>query len=136
VKTRLVHAWDDGFDFLGYHFSRGRRWPRAKSLGKLKDAVRAKTRRTVGKGLPMVIASLNPTLRGWFEYFQHSHRPTFRMVDGWVRRRLRSILRVQQKSGGIASVRGADQTRWPNAFFAKHGLFSLQRAYDAVSQSS
>ena len=136
VKTRLVHAWDDGFDFLGYHFSRGRRWPRAKSLGKLKDAVRAKTRRTVGRGLPMVIASLNPTLRGWFEYFQHSHHPTFRMVDGWVRRRLRSILRVQQKSGGIASVRGADQTRWPNAFFAKHGLFSLQGAYDAVSQSS
>src|SRR5271157_106999 len=85
VKTRLVHAWDDGFDFLGYHFSRGPTgpavgrpegrfcWPRAKSLGKLKDAVRAKTRRTVGKGLPMVIASLNPTLRGWFEYFQHSH---------------------------------------------------------------
>ena len=24
VKTRLVHAWDDGFDFLGYHFERGR----------------------------------------------------------------------------------------------------------------
>lgn len=84
----------------------------------------------------MVIANLNPTLRGWFEYFQHSHHPTFRMVDGWVRRRPRSIPRVQQRSGGIASVRGADQTRWPKAFFAKHGLFSLQAAYDAVSQSS
>jgi len=136
VKTRLVHAWDDGFDFLGYHFSRGRRWPRTKSLAKLKDAVRAKTRRTVGCGLPKVIADINPILRGWFGYFQHSYRPTFRMVDGWVRRRLRSILRQQRGMGGIATVRGADQTRWPNAFFAKHGLFSLQGAYDAVSQSS
>jgi RNA-directed DNA polymerase len=58
------------------------------------------------------------------------------MIDGWVRRRLRSILRQQQRSGGIASVRGADQTRWPNAFFAEHGLFSLQDAHDAVRQSS
>jgi RNA-directed DNA polymerase len=136
VKTRLVHAWDDGFDFLGYHFERGRRWPRDKSLTKLKDAIRAKTRRTVGHGLPKVIADINPTLRGWYGYFQHSYRPTFRKVDGWVRRRLRSILRQQQRPGGIASTHGADQVRWPNAFFAKHGLFSLQGAYDAVSQSS
>ena len=132
VKTRLVHAWDDGFDFLGYHFERGRHWPRKKSLAKLRDAIRAKTRRTVGRGLSRVIADINPTLRGWYGYFQHSYRPTFRMVDGWVRRRLRSILRQQRGTGGIASTHGADQTRWPNAFFAKHGLFSLQDACDAV----
>src|SRR5208282_1533630 len=136
VKTRLVHAWDDGFDFLGYHFERGRHWPRQKSLEKLKDAIRAKTKRTVGHALSKVIADINPMLNGWYGYFQHSYRPTFRMVDGWVRRRLRSILRQQQGPGGIASTHGADQVRWPNAFFAKHGLFSLQRAYDAVSQSS
>ena len=100
VKTRLVHAWNDGFDFLGYHFERGRRWPREKSMGKLKDAIRAKTRRTVGQALPRVIADLNLTLRGWYDYFQHSYRPTFRMVDGWVRRRLRSILRRRQRSKG------------------------------------
>jgi hypothetical protein len=35
------------------------------------------------------------------------------------------LLRKQQKPRGIAKVRGADQTRWPNAFFAGHGLFSL-----------
>jgi RNA-directed DNA polymerase len=136
AKTRLVHAWDDGFDFLGYHFERGRHWPREKSLMKLKDAIRAKTRRMVGHGLPRVIADINPTLCGWYGYFQHSYRPTFRKVDGWVRRRLRSILRQQQRTGGIASTHGADQVRWPNAYFAKHGLFSLQGAYDAVSQSS
>jgi RNA-directed DNA polymerase len=136
VKTRLVHAWDDGFDFLGYHFERSRRWPRKKSQEKFRDAIRAKTGRTVGHGLSRVIANINPILRGWFNYFRHSHRRTFRIVDGWVRRRLRGILRRQQKLEGIAKTHGADQVRWPNAFFAKHGLFSLQGARDAVSQSS
>jgi RNA-directed DNA polymerase len=136
VKTRLVNARSDGFDFLGYHFERDRRWPRKKSLEKVRDAIRAKTRRNVGKGLPMVIADLNPVLKGWFGYFRHSHRPTFRIVDGWVRRRLRSILRRQQKKEGISKTHGADHVRWPNAFFTKLGLFSLQGARDAVSQSS
>ena len=132
VKTKLVHAWDDGFDFLGYHFERDRVWPRKKSMDKLKDTIRAKTKRTVGRGLTWVIADVNPTLRGWYGYFQHSHHPTFRMIDGWVRRRLRSILRKQSGVGGIASNHGADHTRWPNVFFTEHGLFSLQNAHEAV----
>jgi RNA-directed DNA polymerase len=136
VKTKLVDARTEGFDFLGCHFERGRRWPRRKSLDKLKDAIRAKTGRNVGKGLPMVVADLNPALRGWFGYFKHSHRPTFRIVDGWVRRRPRSILRRQQRLEGIAKTHGAGHVRRPNAFFTKLGLFSLQGARDAVSQSS
>jgi RNA-directed DNA polymerase len=135
AKTRLVDARTDGFDFLGYHFEAGQRWPREKSLVKFKDAVRAKTKRTTGRGLAVVIADLNPTLRGWFEYFKHSRRRTFGTLDGWIRRRLRSLLRKQQRLRGIAKVRGADQTRWPNAFFADHGLFSLQEAHDTVRQS-
>lgn len=131
-KTKRVHAWDEGFDFLGYRFERGRRRPRKKSLEKLKDTIRAKTRRTVGRGLTRVIADVNPTLKGWYGYFRHSYHPAFRIVDGWVRRRLRSILRQQNGMKGIASHHGADHTRWPNAFFAKHGLFSLQEARDAV----
>ncbi len=135
-KTRLVDARTEGFDFLGYTFRAGRRWPREKSLTKLKDAVRAKTRRTVGRSLAMVIASLNPTLRGWFEYFKHSHRWTFGTLDGWIRRRLRSLLRKQQRRQEIAGTHGADQARWPNAFFDDHKLFSLRRAYDVARQSS
>jgi RNA-directed DNA polymerase len=135
VKTRLADARTDGFEFLGYRFEAGQRWPRAKSLAKFKDTIRAKTKRTTGRSLPMVIASLNPTLRGWFGYFQHSRARTFGTLDGWMRRRLRSLLRKQQKLKGIADTRGADQTRWPNRFFADHGLFSLQVAYDAVRQS-
>jgi RNA-directed DNA polymerase len=135
-KTRLVDARIEGFDFLGYRFQAGQRWPREKSLTKFKDTVRAKTRRTVGRSLASVITDLNPTLRVWFEYFKHSRRWTFGTLDGWIRRRLRSILRKQQKRQGVARANGADQTRWPNAFFDGHGLFSLQRAYEAARQSS
>jgi RNA-directed DNA polymerase len=134
TKTRLVKAQDAGFDFLGYHFAAGRRWPRQKSLKKLKDAIRAKTRRTSGHSLPMIIADLNQTLRGWFEYFKHSARTTFPPLDGWIRRRLRNILRKRSHREGIS--RGYDNIRWPNAFFAEHGLFSLHQAHVLVRQPS
>jgi RNA-directed DNA polymerase len=135
-KTRVADVRTDGFDFLGYRFQAAQRWPRKKSLTRFKDTIRANTARTAGRSLTMVIADLNPALRGWFDYFKHSHRWTFGMLDGWIRRRLRSILRKQQKRQGIARANGADQTRWPNAFFDGHGLFSLQRAYEAARQSS
>jgi RNA-directed DNA polymerase len=134
TKTRLVNAQETGFDFLGYHFAGGRRRPRQTSLAKLKAAVRAQTPRTSGHSLPMIIADLNRTLRGWFEYFKHSHCTTFPPLDGWIRRRLRSILRKRSHRKGIS--RGYDHIRWPNAFFAEHGLFSLHRAHVLVRQSS
>ena len=112
------------------------RAPRKKSLVKFKDMIRAKTGGNTGRSLAMVIAALNPTLRGWFAYFKHSHRGTFRMLDGWLRRRLRSLLRKQQRRRGIAGTHGADHARWPNAFFDDHALFSLRRAYDVARQSS
>ena len=59
-----MDARTDGFDFLGYRFAAGQRWPRAKSLAKFKDTIRATTKRTTGRGVAMVIDDLNPTLRG------------------------------------------------------------------------
>jgi RNA-directed DNA polymerase len=135
VKTRLVDARTEGFDFLGYHFEAGQKWPRKKSLERFKDTVRAKTKRTAGRSLAMVISGLNPTLRGWFEYFKHSRRRTFGPLDAWIRRRLRSLLRQHIGLRGIAKVRGEDQVRWTNAFFADHGLFSLQEAHATVCRS-
>jgi RNA-directed DNA polymerase len=135
VKTRLVDARTAGFEFLGYHFVAGRRVPRESSLTRLKDTVRAKTRRTRGDSLAMVITDLNRTLRGWFEYFKHSHRCGLARIDGWIRRRLRSLLRKQQGRRGIARTCGADQSRWPNAFFESHELFNLQAAHAIARRS-
>ena len=134
-KTRLVDARSKGFDFLGYRFNAGRRWPRSKSLRKLKDTIRATTKRTSGHSLPQIVADVNRTLGGWFEYFKHSHRWIFRILDSWIRRRLRSLLRKRLGRRGIARVHGDDHRRWPNAFFAEHGLFSLQEAHALARQS-
>jgi RNA-directed DNA polymerase len=133
-KTRVVDATQrGGFDFLGYHFEEGRRWPRAKSLTKLKDRLRAKTRRTNGQALAVIIADVNRTLRGWFVYFQHSRRSTFVTLDGWLRMRLRSMLR--RRSGRRGRGRGSDHQRWPNVFFAAQGLYSLTTAHALARQS-
>lgn len=135
TKTRIVDARTDRFDFLGYTFSGEKHWPRQKSLKNLRDAIRARTRRTTGDSMQYVVASVNPVLRSWFTYFQHStYRNVFTDVDGFVRRRLRSILRQRTKRNGQG--RGLDHQRWPNRYFAEHGLFSLAAAHAAVVQSS
>lgn len=133
TKTRIVDARADGFEFLGYRFEGGRRWPRDKSLRKLKDTVRAKTPRLAGDSLRSIILGLNPVLRGWFGYFKHSHRRPLIDLDGWIRRRLRSLLR--RRAGRRGMARGDDHHRWTNAFFAEHGLFSLQHAQALARQS-
>jgi RNA-directed DNA polymerase len=135
TKTRIVDATvRGGFDFLGYHFERGIRWPRRKSLTKLRDAIRDKTRRNNGHSLLAIISDVNRTLKGWFEYFKHGHYTTFRPLDSWIRMRLRSVLR--KRRGGRGRGRGADHHRWRNAFFAEQGLFSLVTAHAAACQSS
>jgi RNA-directed DNA polymerase len=135
TKTRIIDSRTDGFDFLGYTFRGQKHWPRRKSLAKLKDAIRAKTRRTSGVDLQCVVASLNPILKGWFGYFQHSsYRNVFRDIDGWTRMRLRSILR--KRMGKRGRGRGSDHQRWPNRFFAERGLYSLVAARASVAQPS
>jgi len=134
LKTRIVDATQPGgFDFLGYHFERGQRWPRPKSQDKLKGKIRAQTKRTNGHSLRVIISRVNRVTVGWFEYFQHSHRTTFPRLDSWVRMRLRSLLRKRQHRQGRG--RGRDHQRWPNAFFQEHGLFSLVTAHALACQS-
>ena len=133
-KTRLVDLQrSEGFDFLGYHFTRRYRIPRQKSLRKLKDAVRQRTRRTHGDSLPAIVTDLNALLRGWFEYFKHSRAHALRPIDAWVRMRLRCILRhrLGRRGRGIRF----DHHRWPRRFFEELGLFSLLAAHRSLHQS-
>src|ERR1039457_1005146 len=123
-----------GFEFLGYRFEAGERCVRKKSLMSLRDKIRAKTKRNVGHSIEYVIASLNPTLRGWYGYFKHAHRFTFSTIDGFVRRRLRAVLRRQQHRPGQGHGL-ADHLRWRNAFFADLGLFTMVVAQRLARQS-
>jgi RNA-directed DNA polymerase len=135
-KTSLVNTHQPGasFDFLGYHFEKGTRWPRQKSLKKFKDTIRRKTPRSNGRSLAEIIEDINKTSEGWFEYFKHSHWTSFKPLDGWIRRRLRSILRGYSKGKGIS--RGKDNIRWPNQYFQALGYFSLYDAHRALLQPS
>jgi len=121
----------EGFDFLGYRFEAGHRYVRKKSLARLRDGIREKTRRTRGQSLACIVADLNPMLRGWFGYFKHAHPNTFVRLDKFIRRRLRAVLRKQQKRPGFGRTL-ADHLRWPNAFFAQAGLFTLAGAWQAA----
>jgi RNA-directed DNA polymerase len=133
-KTKLVDATQPGgFDFLGYHFEQGRRTPREKSLQKFKDQIRKRTRRANGYSLSTLILELNKVIRGWFEYFKHCRRGVFQPLDGWIRRRLRSILRTRQGRRGIA--RGKDYLRWRNAYFQQLGLFTMAEAHAQLIRS-
>lgn len=134
TKTRLVDTRQKGgFDFLGYHFERGHRWPRQKSLDKFKESIRQKTGRLRPGNMRTIIAEVNRSLRGWFGYFQHSCRGTFEPLDKWVRGRLRTIERKRHKLQGRA--RGRDHQRWPNDYFTLLGLISLASARRNASRS-
>jgi len=128
-KTKIVDATQaGGFEFLGYHFERGHKWPRQKSVLKVRETIRKRTGRTKGQSLECIIAGTNPILRGWYNYFRHGKVHPLSNLDSWVRGRLRSILRKRTKRKGKAGG-GPDNQRWPNRFFEEAGLFNLTAAH-------
>lgn len=142
-KTRIVDMMHASacFDFLGYRFqrhtgtdggSRILRLVRPKSLERVRDAIRERTPRHMAHSLTDTIADLNRVLRGWFGYFRSAHRSLHHELDSFVRRRLRSQLCVA--NGVHCWGRGSAHQRWPNAFFATGGLFSLEAAHLAHVQ--
>lgn len=129
-KTRMVdmNQANSHFDFLGYRFQRSRRGKlmrlvRPKSLRKLRETIKLKTRRTNGKSMEAIIADINRTLIGWYGYFKHVKVSALGEIDGWIRMRLRSILRKRRGSKGRG--RGKDHQRWPNRYFTKLGYYCL-----------
>ena len=135
-KTHIGNCLEkgQGFEFLGYRFEAGYRYVRMKSLLALRDKIRQKTKRTCGKSVEQIIAEINPSLIGWFGYFKHAHSTTFRDVDGFVRRRLRAVLRKQMKRPGQGTA-WSDSLRWSNAFFADKGLFTMNEAWKIACRS-
>jgi RNA-directed DNA polymerase len=133
-KSRIVDATQaGGFDFLGYHFERGLKWPREKSLAKVKAAIRQRTRRMAGTSLDSIITGLNRMLKGWHAYFYRSVTNVLQRIDQMVRRRLRRILLHHHKRKGNGM--GLAHQRWPNAYFERRGLFRLETACRLARQS-
>jgi RNA-directed DNA polymerase len=132
-KTRVIDTRTSRFQFLGYEFwpREGKppgREPRPSSRRKIEDAVRRKTPKRSGKSMRETIEDLRPTLRGWYGYYRYSFWNVFTDLDGFVRRRLRSILRKFEKRKGTAFNRD-DNPRYPAKYFKRLECPSLSEAH-------
>jgi RNA-directed DNA polymerase len=141
-KTRVVDLREgrEGFDFLGCHFRArmsGRlwehkriiryylhRWPSQRAMKRLRDKVRDRTGRGCGgTDIRVVIADLNPVLRGWGNYFRTGNAASkFRQVDDYVVWRLRKIM--IRKRG--RNLRPGKAHEWNEEWFNGHGLYRLR----------
>ena len=124
-KTRIVHL-DEGFDFLGWRYKGRQRWPRGKSVKAFRQKAKLKTRRNRPGSVETVCAELEPLLCGFFNYFRNGNSGgIFSQCIGWLRRRLRGMLRKRQYGKSGISTR-LEHFAWPNAYFAAKGLFDLE----------
>jgi RNA-directed DNA polymerase len=140
-KTKIVDMNQPKaeLDFLGYTFKRtdkGRiiRFPRQKSMKRIREAIRQHTKRTTGICLTEIIRRINRVTKGWYNYFSESVSPQFDEIDKFTRRRLRAILLKRNKTPRFGT--GSAHQRWPNEFFTKQGLFSLKVAHASASYSA
>jgi len=99
AKSAVDRPWNRSF--LGFTLKQASGFPRVvapKAIARFKNRVRDLTRRYRGVSLKTVVAGLNPLLRGWAGYFGFSEGRELESLDGWIRRRLRSLLWAQWKT--------------------------------------
>ena len=108
-KTRIVFlgGGQDGFDFLGFHHRKtpskfgSRRylskWPSDQAMASLRAKVRERTgRHLASRDLHIVVADLNPVLRGWGAYFRYGNsNRKFALIDSYVHWRLSKLASVK-----------------------------------------
>jgi len=132
VKTKVVDARQERFDFLGYTFGPeryrrdGHRYlaaqPSKKAVQRMKGRVREVLRPQNVDPWPEVAAELNRRLRGWANYFDYGTRlMAYRAIDNFVDQRVRDFLQRRHKQCG----RGT--RRWPNdVIFGQLGVQRLR----------
>jgi hypothetical protein len=144
-KTRVVHV-RQGFEFLGYKIKRGRRlrlpahkvrssardgelyaYPRGKSIQRFMDQVRERTKRRVPLKTQELIASLNPVIRGWGNYYKRAHvRKLFNRLNGWIVNRIRSHRCKRWRNGGWRQL---PQTK----LYGEYGLTNLVQLIPSIA---
>lgn len=118
AKSRVVKT-ADGFEFLGVQFQGRFLRPRPAALARFKDRVRALTSRRAPVSLQQMILDLNPTIRGWGNYFVHGNvAKLFDRLDQWIRMRLRSKVRGSK-------ARAISNRKLPTRVLRGMGLVSL-----------
>jgi group II intron reverse transcriptase/maturase len=141
-KTRMAKLFDgeEGFDFLGCHLhkrlsgpiwelSRKRlyflqRWPSRRAMKRIRQRVKELTPRgRCHADIREVIASLNPVLRGWGNYFRTGNAAKcFNRIDSYVWRRLMGLL-IKRKG---RHLQPGEVLRWDRDYFQHFGLHRLR----------
>ena len=110
-KSRIVDVAKGGsFSFLGFEYrrilSRNRKWrayyaPKLKKRTALFEKLREIFRQHVSWPVEIVIAKINPILRGWVNYFRVGHSSScFSMVKRWVEKKVRQhLMRARGRKG-------------------------------------
>jgi group II intron reverse transcriptase/maturase len=138
-KTRIVElgGGKEGFVFLGCtirkrrsiqrapnkHFTQ--RWPSPKAMTRVRERIHELTdaRRAGAWDVKEIVASLNPVLRGWGNYFRTGNADReFNRIDEHAYRR---VVRWMQRRGGQRTRHRWDQ--WPRERLHKElGLYRLR----------
>jgi RNA-directed DNA polymerase len=132
TKTKIVDSRVRSFAFLGYSFRGDKIYPRRESLAKMKARIKELTPRKRSGSIESIAAELNRSLIGWFHYFRHCRWTIYTDLDAKIRSRLRRLLLKRHRKNPKRLPR---QKRWPNAYFAKAGLYSLREAHFRFDQS-
>jgi RNA-directed DNA polymerase len=133
TKTKIVDSRIRSFTFLGYSFRGDRIYPRSESLAKIKARIKELTVRKRPGSLKTIATELNRVLVGWFGYFRHCRWTIYKDLDAKIRSRLRRLLLKRHRKNPKRLPR---THRWPNAHFAKVGLYSLREAHFRFAQST
>jgi len=104
AKSKVCRPLD--MNYLGHRFTnKGAILLSKISEQRLKGKIRLLTQRNRGRSLIVIIAELNEKLRGWLNYFSLALiKSKLRILDSWVRRRLRCY-RLKQCKRSISIVR-------------------------------
>ena len=164
-KSAVARPWQR--KFLGYSMTWHKK-PKLKiaeaSRKRLAEKIRTTMREARGKSMKQTIEQLNPILRGWTVYFRLAEvKGVLQDLDGWIRRKLRSVLWRQWKRvyaraknlmrAGIDEVRawrsatngrgpwwnsGASHMNaaYPKAWFDRMGLVSLLDTRQRLTSAS
>jgi RNA-directed DNA polymerase len=135
VKTKLVKAKQERFDFLGDTFGPHRykkdghgylgASPSKKSVARLKRKVREVLRPSEVRPWEEVSGRLNRVLVGWSHYFSHGTRlMAYRAVDNYVCERVRGFLRRRRQVSSRGTRQFSDQV-----VFGKLGVVRLRRIH-------
>jgi RNA-directed DNA polymerase len=98
-KSAVARPWQR--KFLGYSMT-SHREPKLRiaepSRQRFAEKVRKALRAGRGRSLKRLIEDLNPLIRGWVSYFRLTEtKGVLEELDGWIRRKLRSLLWRQWK---------------------------------------